>query len=167
VRLKAELRYDADPGTVFAMLTDPAFQERKLAATGALEHEVTVTPASDGGAIVTSRRTMPTDDVPDLVRNLVGRTLTVRQVEEWGPPEADGGRDGEVIVEVSGAPLRLTGDLRLAPDGAGRSLETVAGELKARVPIIGGRIERSAEPAILGAIEVEEREGRAWLAERS
>jgi len=163
VRLTAELRYAADPATVFAMLCDQAFQERKLGATGALEHEVTVEARGGDGAEIRSRRTMPTDQVPDLVRNLVGSTLTVVQVESWGPAGADGGRDGTVTVEVSGAPVRLTGSLRIRPDGAG-TLETVDGDLKARVPIIGGRIERAAEPAIMAAIEVEEREGRGWLA---
>ena len=163
MRLTAELRYAADPATVFAMLSDPAFQERKLSATGALEHEVTVEARPGGGAEIRSRRTMPTDQVPDLVRNLVGATLTVVQVESWGPAGADGGRDGTVSVEISGAPVRVTGSLRLRPDGGG-TLESVDGDLKAKVPIIGGRIERAAEPAITAAIEVEEREGRAWLA---
>jgi hypothetical protein len=161
VRLKAELRYDTGPVEVFAMLTEPAFQARKLAATGALEHDVSV-EAGDDGAVVTTRRTMPTDQVPDLVRNLVGPTLTIVQVERWGPAVPDGGRTGTVAVEVDGAPVRLTGTLRLAPAGAG-TLETVEGDLKARVPLIGGRIERAAEPAIMAAIQVEEREGRAWL----
>jgi uncharacterized protein YndB with AHSA1/START domain len=163
VHLTAELRYDADPAAVFAMLTDPAFQERKLAATGALEHDVTIEARADGGAVVRSRRTMPTDEVPDLVRNLVGQTLTVVQVEDWGPPAADGGRAGTVTVDVSGAPVRLTGTLRLAPAAAG-TVESIAGDLKARVPLVGGRIEKAAEPAIRLAIEVEEREGRVWLA---
>jgi hypothetical protein len=144
VRLTAQLRYAADTATVFAMLTDPAFQERKLSATGALEHDVTVEARADGGAQIRS-------------------TLTVVQVESWGPAGADGGRDGTVTVEVSGAPVRLTGSLRLRPDGGG-TLESVDGDLKAKVPLVGGRIERAAEPAITTAIEVEEREGRAWLA---
>jgi uncharacterized protein YndB with AHSA1/START domain len=163
VRLKAELRYDAEPAEVFAMLTDPAFQERKLAATGAVEHEAEVATRDDGGAVVTTRRTMPTDQVPDLVRNLVGPRLTIVQVEEWGPAGADGGRSGTVTAEVSAAPVRLTGTLRLAAAGAG-TIETLDAELKARLPIIGGRIERAADPAITAAVEVEEREGRAWLA---
>ena len=162
MRLKAELRYDSGPAEVFAMLTDPAFQERKLAATGALEQHVEVETRDDGGAVVTTRRTMPTDQVPDLVRNLVGRTLTIVQVEDWEPAAGDG-RSGTVTAEVSGAPVRLTGTLRLAATGAG-TVETLEGELKAKVPIVGGRIERAAEPAITAAIEVEEREGRAWLA---
>ena len=163
MRLTAELRYDAGPADVFAMLTDAAFQERKLAATGAVAHEVEVAARGDGGAVVTTRRTMPTDQVPDLVRNLVGPTLTIVQVEEWGPAAADGARAGTVTAEVSGAPVRLTGTQRLSAAGAG-SVETLDAELKARIPIIGGRVERAAEPAITAAVQVEEREGRAWLA---
>ncbi len=40
VRLSAEIRYDAEPAAVVAMLTDVDFQERKCEATGALESEV-------------------------------------------------------------------------------------------------------------------------------
>jgi uncharacterized protein YndB with AHSA1/START domain len=163
VRLTAELRYAATPAEVFAMLVDPAFQERKLGATGALGHEVTVEPRADGGAVVRTSRTMPTDQVPDLVRNLVGQTLTVVQTEDWSAAAADGTRTGTVTVDVQGAPVRLTGTLRLAPDGAG-TRQSVDADLKAKVPLIGGRIEKAAEPAIRTAIDVEEREGRAWLA---
>jgi hypothetical protein len=35
-----------------------------------------------------------------------------------------------------------------------------------RAPLIGGRIEKAAEPAIMGAIRAEERTGKGWLAER-
>src|SRR4051794_7958347 len=119
MRLTAELRYEASPGDVFAMLVEPAFQEKKLAATGALEQEVSVETRGDGGAVVRTRRTMPTDEVPDLVRSRVGPTLTVLQTEEWGPAAADGARTGTVTVEIKGMPVRLDGSLRLAADGAG------------------------------------------------
>ena len=58
MRLTSELQYDATPSDVFAMLVDPKFQERKLAATGALEHDVSVETRADGGAVVRSLRTM-------------------------------------------------------------------------------------------------------------
>jgi hypothetical protein len=165
VRLKAELRYDADPHAVFAMLTDTGFQEAKLEATKALSHEVDVALRSDGGAVITSRRTMPTDRVPDMVRSAVGQTLEIVQVEEWGPAGADGGRSGTLHVEIRKAPVRLTGTLQLRAAGQG-TLELVEGDLKAAVPLIGGKIERSAEPAVMAAIQVEEQTGRAWLAAR-
>ena len=162
MRLSAEIRYDADPATVFAMLVDPDFQERKCAATGALDHEVEIEEYGDGGAAIRSDRTMPTDNVPDFVRTFVGQTLTVVQVDDWQPATGDGSRDGTIVVEIKGAPVRLAGSLTLRPDGTG-TRQTIDGDLKASVPIVGGRIEKAIEPALQAAIRVEQREGRAWL----
>ena len=118
MRLRAEIRYDADPAAVFAMLTDAAFQERKCAATGALESEVEIERFPDGGATIRTRRTMPTDQIPDFARTFAGRTLDVVQVDDLGAPEVDGRRDGNVIVEIKGAPVRFAGSLALDPSPA-------------------------------------------------
>jgi hypothetical protein len=165
VRLSAEIRYDADPATVFAMLADPDFQERKCAATGAIDHEVEIEEYDDGGAAIRTQRTMPTDNIPDFVRTFVGQTLTVVQVDDWQPAAADGSREGTTVVEIKGSPVRLAAAMTLGPDGAG-SRQTIDGDLKASVPIVGGRIEKAIEPALQAAIRVEQREGRTWLAAR-
>jgi hypothetical protein len=165
VRLRADIRYDADPDAVFAMLTDAAFQERKCAATGALESEVEIERFPDGGATIRTRRTMPTDQIPDVARSFVGRSIDVLQVDDFGPPDVDGRREGSVIVEIKGAPVRFAGSLALGAASAG-TLETVDGDVKASVPLVGGRLERALEPALQAAIRVEQREGTAWLARR-
>jgi uncharacterized protein DUF2505 len=168
VRLTDEIRYDADQGAVFAMLTDAAFQERKCAATGALESEVEIERFPDGGATIRTQRTMPADQVPDYARAFVGTTLLIVQVDDWAPPGPDGAREGTVVVEIKGAPVRFAGSLALGPtarDGTG-TVEAIDGDIKASVPLIGGRMERALEPALKAAIRVEEREGRAWLTAR-
>ena len=38
------------------------------------------------------------------------------------------------------------------------------GDLKAKIPLLGGKIEKAAEGPILGAIEKEQEVGTAWLA---
>lgn len=163
MRITAEIHYDADPATAFRMICDVAFQERKCEASGALAHEVEIEEFEDGGAVVTTRRTMPADGLPDFVKTLVGTTLTVVQTDDWAGPAADGSRDGTTVVEISGAPVRFTGSLRLQPSTAG-SRQVVAGDLKASVPLVGGRIEKAAEPAIRAAVRAEQRTGDAWLA---
>ena len=119
MRLTAEISYAADPAAVFAMLTQVEFQERKCAATGALSHEVEVEDYDDGSAVIRTRRTMPTDQVPDFVRTFVGNTLEVVQVDDWGPAGPDGARDGTAVVEIQGAPVRFAGSLTLRPAGGG------------------------------------------------
>jgi len=164
MRLTAEIRYPGStPDAVFAMLTDRAFQERKCAATGSLAYEVEIRPAAHGGALISTHRTLPADAVPEFVRRFVGGTVRVAEHSDWAAIDGDGVRSGTVVVEIVGAPVQLTGSLWLGLDGGG-TLHEVSGELKASVPLIGGKIEKAAEPAIRGAIRVEERTGRAWLA---
>ncbi len=162
MRLSDEIRYDADPAVVFAMICDPRFQERKCVANGSTEHEVGIEPDAGGGAVVTTRRTLPTDGVPDFVKAFVGETLRVSQLDQWGPPGVDGAREGATVVEIDGAPVRFSAVLRLLP-APGGSVQQVEGELKASVPLLGGRVEKAAEPAIRAAVRAEQRTATAWL----
>jgi Protein of unknown function (DUF2505) len=165
VQIDDEIRYDADPSTVFVMLTDHAFQDRKLGQTGAVRWEVQVRQ-ENGGAVITSRRAMPTDQVPDAFKSMIGPTLDISQVETWSAAAPDGSRTGSLDVQVAGAPVGMKATLSLSATAGGGSLQLVNGELKARIPLVGGRVERAAEPAVRAAIEAEQRIGQAWLAER-
>lgn len=162
MQVSAQITYPAAPEAVFAMLTDEAFLAQVCTATGAVRHEVGVVLA-DGGARVTTRRELPTDQVPDFVRRFVGDTLTVVRVDTWAAAGADGSRRGEMAVEIAGAPVRLTGTLALTPDGA-TTVEDVDGDLKASVPLVGGKVEKATEPAIRSGLRKEEQLGKAWLA---
>lgn len=163
MRLNAEITYPgADPDVVFAMMTDRAFQERKCAATGSVVYEVEVHAPEDGSARITTHRTLPTDEIPEFVRRLVGGTVRVVEHGHWQQTDGSGLRRGTIEVAISGSPVMLRGRIGLQWSGD-RTVYHVAGELKASVPLIGGRIERAAEPAIRAGIRVEERTGRQWL----
>jgi len=164
VRVNDDIRYQASPDAVFEMLADADFQERKCRATGAVEQQVDVVEHGDGEVTVTTERVMPTDSIPDMFRSLVGDSLRLVQVESWYPADASGGRTGTIEVNIPGAPIAFTGELQLSADGDG-SVERIDGELKARVPLIGGKIEQAVAPAIRAAIRAERRTGTAWLAE--
>jgi hypothetical protein len=161
MKISATIDYAATPDEVFAMLADEDFQNRKCAATGALRHNVSITGQKDR-TIILSIRDMPSDSFPSFVKNMVGDALTVTETQNWGPPGTDGARQGKLTVEISGAPVALEGTLALTSDGQG-CVETIEGDLKARVPLIGGKIEQAAAPAIRSAIRVESENGRAWL----
>lgn len=163
MRVEDEIRYPAPPDAVAAMLADPAFVERKVTATQALSHDVEVVGTAEAAFTVTTRRTMPTDTLPDVARSFVGDTLDIRQVEAWEAPSADGSRAGSLVVEVVGAPLRLTGMLQLRRDGD-ESVQVVTGDLTSSVPLLGGRLEKAAHPAFITAIRKEGETGAAWLA---
>ncbi len=163
MHLSAEINYPgASPEAVFRMITNREFQELKCAATGSLAYEVEVQTYADDTANVTTHRTLPSDEVPEFMRRFVGGAVRVAERGDWQPADASGARHGRIVVQLSGVPVQLTGEVSLRPFGDGTVYE-VDGDLKASVPLIGGKIERSAESAIRAAIRVEERTGREWL----
>ena len=165
MRVDAEIRYTAPPDAVGTMLADPEFVDRKCAATGALRHTARVDGDASGAFTVTTVRTMPTNTFPDVARKLVGKTVDITETDSWDAAAADGSRRGTVVVTISGAPLKLDGTLSLDADGTG-ARQTIGGDLKASVPIIGGKLERASEPALKMAIRSEEKVGAAWLSAR-
>jgi len=165
VRVTADMHYPADPASVFAMLTDQTFQERKVAEVSRGEWSVRV-QRDDDTALIVSHRTLPSDVVPDAFRAMLSSTITVTQTETWGSAAADGSRSGSIDVELHGAPIRLTGTLTLSPARDGGCTERVEGDLKAKIPLVGGKVERAAEPAVRAAIDAEGRIGLRWLAEQ-
>lgn len=162
MKISETVDYPAAPDTVFAMLTDEKFQARKCQQAGSLSEDVAVTRAGGGTRVVT-RREMPTNDFPDFAKSLIGSRLTITETYEWEAADDTGNRPGELTVELGGAPVSLRAKLALTPDGAGTHMH-LDGDLRASVPLIGGRIERSAAPAIIGGIHSEGAVGRAWLA---
>jgi Protein of unknown function (DUF2505) len=162
VKVTAQIRYAADPATTFAMLLDHGFQEQVCRETGARAFDVSVEQAGDGGTVRTTRE-LPTDEFPDFVRTFVGDTVQVVRVDTWGAAAADGSRRGSIVVEIKGAPVRLEGSITLRPEGAA-TVEDVSGDLKASVPLVGGRIEKAVEPPIRAAVAKEEQVGARWLA---
>lgn len=163
MHLSAQARYTADITRVAAMLADEAFVEEKVHASGALSQHVDVVGTSDGAFTVTTRRQMPTTSIPAQFRSLVGTSLEVRQVEAWEGPE-DRERRGTVVVEITGAPVRMTGTMRLRPDADGGTVHRFEGELKASVPLFGAAVEEATAGAVRAAIAAEESTGAVWLA---
>jgi hypothetical protein len=163
VRVARREQLDATPEAVYAVLTDPAFQEAKCEATTAGDgHSVDVAPGPVAARVRTERQ-LPSDGLPDVARSFVGDTLTVVEVQDWSAAGPDGLRESTVDMHVKGAPLTLKGFLRLEPDGAG-TVEVIDTELKANVPFIGSKIERAAADPIEAAITIEIRLLREWLA---
>lgn len=163
MHLQVTLSVPTDARSAGTMPADPVYVRAKIRASGAEDLQVDVTPGEDGAFTVTTRRALPTDQIPANVRAFVGSSLEVRQVEAWEPAAADGTRRGTVAVEIAGAPVRLTGTVALAGTGAASTL-TYDGELKANVPLFGGAVEQAAAGAVRGALQAEEAVAREWVA---
>lgn len=162
MQVTAQARFDAEPEAVAAMYADERFVAAKVEATGALSYTLDVVGDAGGAFTVTTRRHMPTDDIPAQFRSLVGATLEVRQVEAW-ESASDDARLATIAVEVTGAPVRVTGTARMSRGATGGTVVDLAGDVHASVPIFGSAIEQATARALVAAVEAEQRAGSAWL----
>lgn len=162
--VRSELRFDADPATVFAMLTDEAYVERKSLAANAIRAHATVQRSGDQ-VTITLTRVMP-PDVPDFVRRFVGETIDITQTDVWEPAATDGSRRGTIALDLAGQPVTCRGTMALSHNGAGTTV-TINGTLKANIPLFGGKIEQAVNQGLMEAAKIEEKVGREWLAGRS
>lgn len=154
--------YAATPDAVFAVITDPAFVAEKAKSMSVGGHAADVSAAGDRTK-VTSTRTLPTTDLPDIARKVVGDVLTLTEEQVWGPAAPDGSRTADLKLNVVGAPVTLRGTIRLAPSATG-ARQDVKADLSAKVPLIGGSIEKAAAPAIVAGINYEVELVQEWLA---
>ena len=162
MHVRVQLRFNAPVPAVAAMLSDVDHARARVEAGGGTVEQADVVGSAEGAFTVTTRRSMPTDQIPAQARSFVGSRLEVRHVEAWEAPEPDGTRRGSVVVEINGAPVRLTGTVALAPDAAGSTV-TYDGDLKATVPLFGSAVEQAAVGAVRSALEAEQDAGNRWL----
>jgi hypothetical protein len=147
---------------VAGLLADRDFVADVCAASAATAWDVEVSGGPEGAFTVTTVRTLPTDELPDTFRRLLGGSLQVRQVDSWQAPAGDGSRSGSTELAVVGKPVRATATMALRPGGSGCE-QVVTGELSAKVPLVGGRVERAAEPALVAALREQEQLAAARL----
>ena len=151
------LRWPVAPQQVVRARCDAGYLEALCRRTGALEHDVQV----DGLSTVV-RRVMPTDRIPDFARRFTGERITLVETTLWQPTtDAAGARHGEIRLSVEGAPVSAASTTVVRPDGTG-AVEVVSGQVTAKVPLIGGRIEKAVLPALEAALDAQVDAYRAW-----
>lgn len=166
MQVTIQLNYPASVEAVSELLADSDFVTAKAQLLGARPENVAVTGHADAEFSVALRRSIPSDDIPSQARAFIGNRLEIRQAEAWGAMSDDGTRLGTVAVEIVGAPVRLTGTIRLDPVDGG-CVQTYSGEVKAAIPLFGSAIESAASDAIRRVLEAERELARQWLADRT
>lgn len=164
MRLTVELTYPASVDVVAAMLADEEFVRwRAVRSTGTGQVEqADLTGSVAEGFTAVVRRTLPTDLIPAQARPFVGKHLEVRQAEVWEAPEGDR-LVGTVALEIAGAPVRVTGTVRLEPTADGGARQVYDGEVRASVPLFGPVIEEAAAHAVRSTLLAEGEAGVEWL----
>ena len=158
MKFRHELRYDASPAEVFEMLADPAFREQVAAAMDVISADVDLQRDGDGFTL-TIDQLQKTDDLPSFARTFAGDSTQAIQREQWSSPTS-----ANLQIEAPGKPTNIAGTIRLEPDGAG-TREVVELEIKVKVPLIGGKLEKLMAEKVQAGMDVEHQVGQTWLKE--
>jgi hypothetical protein len=156
MRLHHELAYAAAPGQVLAMLADPLFWDRVGDATGALSSTATV-GTEDGITRVVVDQEQKVAGVPSFAKKLVGDSTRAITTQVWR------GHEATFEVETPGKPTSIAGTATVAENGTGSTL-TYDLEVRASVPLVGGKLEKLVVELTTEGFEKEQAVGAAWLA---
>jgi len=156
MQFRHELAYDAGPDQVFAMLADPKFREAACAAQDVVSADVSLERNGAGFSLVVDQL-QRTDDLPSFARTFAGESTRAVQREEWA--DATG---GTLRIEAPGKPSDITGTITLVADGSG-TREIVELELKVKVPLVGGKLEKLLAERVRAGMDAEHGVGVRWL----
>ncbi len=165
VEVKGTHTYAAPIERVLAMLRD---REATIAKYEGMGHrDVDLLECGEDGPVLRIRSSRVVDvDLPGFAKKVLKPTNTMLQTDEWRAA-GDGSWTGTFNVEVHGAPIRLTGTMRLAPDGASCTHEVTI-DVKVGVPLVGGRIaDWAGKNDVRRTLDAEFAFGDRWLGEHA
>ena len=158
MKFRHELSYDAPPDRVFAMLADPDFRRASCEAMEVISADVQLDRDGDGFHLVIDQQ-QNTKDLPGFARTFAGESTQAIQREVWL-----GSTTGSLSIESPGKPASATGTIRLEPAGAGTT-EVVELDIKVKVPLIGGKLEKLMAEKVAAGMDLEHSVGITWLKE--
>ena len=156
MKLRHELTYDATPDAVRAMLTDPAYWDKVAEATGAISSKATVTDEGGSTRVVVDQE-QAVQGVPSFAKKFVGESTRAINTMLWQ------GLSAAYDVDTPGKPTSMSGTATISARGAGSTL-TYDLDVKASVPLIGGKLEKLVVELTTAGFEKEQAVGSAWLA---
>lgn len=128
----------ADVETVFAALAGQGWAPRRAEVLHDDSQMVRRDVAADGGVTLVVSRALP-DGAPGFLQRFLPSDGRVVQTDAWGPDQA-GIRRGTWRAHLPGAPAEIGGRMRLEPIPTGTRY-TIEGEVRVKVPLIGGKAE--------------------------
>ena len=138
------------------MMGDPLFWERVGEANDVVRWTPTVTTEGDATRVVIDEE-QRTAGVPSFAKKIVGDTTHVIITQVWRGQVAD------YEIATPGKPTQVHGTATVSANGSG-SVLVYDLDVKASVPLIGGKLEKLVVDLTREGFEKEQTVGAAWLA---
>jgi hypothetical protein len=164
VKFAVEHDFDGTLAAVAGALTDPAFHTSVDLPDVSRPDVVETHPDGTRRTIVLRYEFVGSLD-PIVHKLLTGRKLTWLQTLVL---DVDSGA-GTLTFSFEGDAKRLSGnaDITLTATGADRTHQRTTGELRVRIPMLGGTAERRIVPGLIARLDVEAEALQRWLATTS
>ena len=133
-----QVKFSAPIDTVYAAFTDPEFLEQRSLDLGELSADCKVKKAGSGHAVTMKRKVER--ELPSFLARLFNPVQQIVIEEKWSD-DGDGGKEATYLLTVTGQPVEVSATISLRPAGKGCVYE-ISHRAKARIPLIGGQIER-------------------------
>lgn len=162
-RIEHRAEFDHGVGEVLAAQTGEPALKARIAGIGGPGSALLGYTAVPGGVRFTLRQGVPADKLPSVVRTLHSGDLFVDRQEEW--THAGGDPTGTVHATVSGVPGDITVRRTITAEG-GRTVVRSTGEVKIRIPLVGGKLEGFVAGEITRLLAREAELTGQWLREQ-
>lgn len=149
----AQLEIDAPPAAVLRAAQSPQATERRLGAVNVdsshvtrsedLSDDAAASPGDTPSGTITTVIAAPAELIPEKVRRFAPSGARITIVEHFSD------RAIHTEVQVAKAPISASWDTILTPLASGeRTAVEYRGEVNARIPFVGGQIERKAVASV-------------------
>lgn len=152
--------YDTTPDEVATSLVDPVYLTEKAAFLGHEDFEIVEDGVAGGVVKVVTRKTVQVE-VPGFAKKFLPERNRATESHTWDAPVASEARHCGITVEIAGVPATIKGTLTLSPAGAQTQVD-IAIEVKASIPMVGGKIEGLIVADLEKTIEGERAFGEQW-----
>lgn len=137
-RFELTFHHDESAAVLFARLVDPTFLQEQAGALGAVDVEVLETVREPNRARIVVRQSVRVE-VPGVLARVIPSTVVTTESNNWESTSEDSHRN-TWKVDFSGIPISLKGATTVEQDPGG-TLILMQGEIKASIPLIGGKVE--------------------------
>lgn len=122
---------------VWAVLCDPDFRVERSIALGELSAECDI--EEDGGDVKVHMVREVVRELPSVLAKIFSAKQTLEFVETW--TACKNGWQGKLLIDVRNQPVELTATISLLATAGGCEY-SVAHKCKAKIPLVGGKVEK-------------------------
>lgn len=163
-RFTHSARINAPVEIVFSSYGEEAFWLDRLATVGTAQDTLDDLVVADDTITVTLTQHIADEDIPDLARKVLPGQLVIVRTSVF--TDFDGERYfGSAKADAAGGLARIEGGTEAVTEG-GNALESLSGQVKVSVPLLGGKLEKLVVAHLNHAFEAEYRHLNHWIASR-